>query len=118
MNTTLATFPSCVNYLMEDRIAAHKLSGMKTAKMLTGLCWTLSRPEVLSGPLITRQMIVMDPPHSRAHKIGHRSLPSSAPVRSISHKAAEDTIRIMQWNVLSQGKLSCYSPIYKLMIAE
>jgi hypothetical protein len=42
---------------MEDRIEAHKLSGMKTAQMLTGLCWSLSRPEILSGPLITRSFL-------------------------------------------------------------
>ena len=57
MNPSLTRFPSCLNYLMEDRIEAHKLSGMKTAQMLTGLCWSLSRPELLSGPLISRQFL-------------------------------------------------------------
>lgn len=57
MNPSLARFPSCLNYLMEDRLEAHKLSGMKTAQMLTGLTWSLSRPELLSGPLITRNFL-------------------------------------------------------------
>ena len=126
MNTSLATFPSCLNYLMEDRIAAHKLSGMRTAKMLSDLCWSLSRPDVLSGPLITRQMIPVDHPalphhHScrqsgltvGSHVLSRlRSLPAPQATRLSQaqlHKStpscvSADSVTVMQWNVLSQGK--------------
>lgn len=109
MNTTLVSYPSCLNYLMEDRIAAHKLSGMRTAKMLSGLCWTLSRPEILSGPLITRQFMIVDHSHHRSSQKASQVMSGrllQSPARAACHKAATDSVMIMQWNVLSQGESS------------
>ena len=90
---------------MEDRIAAHKLTGMKTAKMLTNLCSSLSRAEFLSAPLITRQVMSVDHRHrslKASHVVSGRLLTSQA--RVACHKASTDNVMIMQWNVLSQGK--------------
>jgi len=100
---------------MEDRLEAHKLLGMKTAQKLTSLCWSLSRPELLSGPLITRRFIGISDrsgthmvssslrtclPHSTDKENFFNSIVS---LRTSRNSTDLQTVKVMQWNVLSQA---------------
>lgn len=124
--------PCCLNYLMEDRIEAHKLAGIGTPNILAKLCKQLALESSTCLDLITRSFInindrntpinchpvtaifnkstSLDTIDESTHLYGlhggidsHTYYPSSIP----------STFTVMQWNVLSQSKCQCSIKVYK-----
>lgn len=89
MNTTYTKVPSCFSNLMEDRIEAHKLLGIRTTNDLAAISLSLSKivSPLSTGHCIKRRFVDV---HS------HKSL-------STDGQNCSKSITIMSWNVLSQA---------------
>ena len=117
--------PSCVNYLMEDRIEAHKLAGIGTPIALAKWCkkLALESSAIESNDLITRSFINVhdrNTPIIYHHANGIFSKSTFADtVDESTHlygihggldthtfypSSIPSTFTVMQWNVLSQSK--------------
>ena len=121
--------PSCLNYMIEDRLEAHKLAGIRNCSSLARLCKQLSLAsgsDDTKDSLITRSFING---HDRNTPINNHvtgayskssnselvaacnhSLGVSGNVDSYSFHPSS-TVTVMQWNVLSQSKCLRFSRV-------
>lgn len=120
--------PSCLNYMIEDRLEAHELAAIKNCSSLARLCKQLalaSGSDDTKDSLITRSFINV---HDRNTPINnhvtgaYNKSSNSELVATCNHSLGvsgnvdsyslhpSSTVTVMQWNVLSQSKCQCFSP--------
>lgn len=106
MNESYAKVPSCFSNLMEDRIEAHKLLGIKSTQDLATLSLKLSQISSSGLTGVKRRFIDVSKPSNCSKTINSIIInPHSNCSKTITNcsKNKGNHVTIMSWNVLSQA---------------